>query len=143
MARPALEELEHFRAGLKVRHGVLHKRKAEEQEAEAHHEFTYVAPASLLGNAQNEAKSHKRHCKYGDVRLEAEQGDDPGRKGRTDVGTHNDADSLGEGKKASVHEAHHHHGCGAGGLDDGSHAHTCHYTFYRIGSNRRKEFSEA
>ena len=109
--------------------------QSEEKEAEAYYQFTDVAQLVLFGDAEDEAEGHQRDSQRRDIRLEAEDGYNPGWHGGADVGPHYHAYSLNKGEKSGIHKAHdHHRGC-TGRLDCSCHTESGKHSFERIGSH--------
>ena len=71
------------------------------------------------------------------------EGDDLGRHGRADVGSHNDADGLGKVHQPGGDEANDQYRGHRGRLDDGGHRGTCGCTREAIGGQFREDFPQA
>ena len=90
---------------------LLQECQAHEEEREAEDEFADTLPISFSTENKRHTDSQQGDGEGGNVHLEPDGRDDPRCHCRTDVGTHNDTDGLGERHQSGIHKTNHHH-CG-------------------------------
>ena len=82
--------------------------KSKEKEGNTKEEITHIT-ASLTVN-EDDSKEESREDNQRKVDIETQR-HNPCRESCTDIGTHNDRNSLRKGKKSGIHKAYRHNSC--------------------------------
>src|SRR5690606_6683872 len=110
----SVQERQQFRVAANIRYAVFDEFEADKQNTETYHGFGNVAPALVFGEQEGKEDTDQRHGDGGDLHLEAEQRNNPGGDGGTDVGAHDHAGGLHKAQQASVNKPDGHNRGGGG-----------------------------
>ena len=109
------QEVDDFRDVTECAHRGGHRGDADEEEAEAHHDFAGFFHDLIRDEVHHHGtREHEDRCDRGEAEGDEERGD-----GGTDVRAQDDAAGVVQRHEAGVHEGDGHDGGGAGGLDHG------------------------
>ena len=109
------QEVDDLRNVTKCTHRRRHRGDADEEEAEAHHDFAGFFHHLVRDEVHHHGtREHEDRCDRGEAEGDEERGD-----GGTDVCAQDDAAGVVQRHEAGVHEGDGHDGGGAGGLDHG------------------------
>ena len=122
---------------------ILKEGQAHKQEREAEDEFPKAFPVTFSTENQWHTDGQQRNREGCNIHFETYSRDNPRRHRRTDVGTHDDTDTLAKRHQSGIHKTHHHHRRCTRRLDECRNQDTCQDTHYAVLGHCRQNTTQA